>query len=72
MRSSQTILLAVSRSWEGLFRVQDTIDMGCGSCEQREATGAIAASRWYEEACYINTCCEAEEEEPSQSAEAEA
>jgi hypothetical protein len=46
--------------------------MGCGSCEQREATGAIAASRWYEEACYINTCCEAEEEEPSQSAEAEA
>lgn len=70
MRSSKTILLAMSGPGQGLFRLQNTIDMGRGCCEQRKATGTVVARGRYEAAGDINSSRQTEEEEPGQPAEA--
>ena len=67
MRSTETVLLAMPRPWEGLFRVQDPIDVGCWRCKQGKATWTFSPSRWDEETCFLDTSSEEQEEDTDQS-----
>jgi hypothetical protein len=41
MRSKKTLLLAMSRSRQGMFRIQNSIDVGRGSCQSRKTTWTL-------------------------------
>ena len=43
MRSATAILFAVSRDREGMFGIQDAVDVGCWSRKSREAQRSLTA-----------------------------